>query len=234
MLYLALSCLQGRPMQAAFDALAVLADGVQLTPGNVPTPDFALHVARSGVPIRTHQGFCWYQRRRAVWDDAGRCVSGSMSVHPPRTGLDWLERMAREHAIWPLLEVMYPGWMLGDGAQVERAMELGVRLAVDVSHVYIQRTQGAMSSVTWRRLQAYDHVHEIHVSANDGRADTHRPLTPETFGLAWAQERAQSGCSVILESYFHRLDRGARQQQVALARGQGCRPQPTNSLKGVS
>lgn len=218
-LYLALSCLQGRPMQAAFDTLAALADGVQLTPGNVPTPDFALHVARSGVPIRTHQGFCWQQRRRPVWDDAGRCVSGSMSVHPPQTGPDWLTRMAAEHPRWPLIEVMYPGWLLGNGAQIERAMDLGVRLAVDVSHVYIQRQQGAMSAATWRRLQAYDSIGEVHVSANDGRADTHRPLTADAFGLAWAQARARSGVPLILESYFHRLDTDARRRQVEIARG---------------
>ena len=41
MLMLALSCLQGRPMQAAAeDLLGLDPDGLQLTPGNVPTPGF--------------------------------------------------------------------------------------------------------------------------------------------------------------------------------------------------
>lgn len=48
-LYLALSCLQGRPMQSAFDELTELQPaGIQLTPGNAPTYGFEEHVTKSG------------------------------------------------------------------------------------------------------------------------------------------------------------------------------------------
>ena len=62
MLFVALSCLQGRPMAAAFDELAALGTGIQLTPGNLPTADFVAHVAASGVTTRTHHGFAWRAR----------------------------------------------------------------------------------------------------------------------------------------------------------------------------
>lgn len=52
MLLVAMSCLHGRPMVAAFDELAALGAALQLTPGNQPTPGFAAHVAASGVPTR--------------------------------------------------------------------------------------------------------------------------------------------------------------------------------------
>ena len=220
MIYLALSCLQGRPMQTAFDTLAPLADGIQLTPGNVPTPGFALHVARSGVPIRTHHGFAWTTRLRPVWPDDGACLTAAMSVHPPEGDTSiWEERMATDHALWPLVEVMYPGEALGDDAAVTRAMDLGVRLAVDISHMHIQRTQGAMSDATWRRLMDYPHIGEVHVSANDGRSDAHRPVTPETFGLDWAKAKSKQGVPLVLECYMHRLDEDARRRQIDIVRG---------------
>jgi len=52
MLFVALSCLQGRPMARAFDELAALGAGIQLTPGNFPTAAFRDHVAASGVVTR--------------------------------------------------------------------------------------------------------------------------------------------------------------------------------------
>lgn len=48
---------------------------------------------------------------------------------------------------------MYPGYALGTGEEVERAIDDGIALAVDISHVFIQITQGAMSATTWKRLR---------------------------------------------------------------------------------
>jgi len=76
-----------------------------------------------------------------------------------------------------------------------------------------------MQTATWRRLQTYGRLAELHVSANDGRSDQHRPLDANTFGLAFARERAAEGPPLVRESYLHRLQDSERRQQVALCVG---------------
>jgi len=228
-LYLALSCLQGRPMRAAFDELASVAEvGLQLTPGNHPTAGFREHVAQRSLSTRRHHGFDFAARRREVWSADGRCLVEVESVHPPRTdtpaaraiaraGLGaWLEGRAAGE---PLLETMYPGWLLGSGAEIEDAMRVGAPLAVDISHVFIQLCAGTMTEDTWKRLAAYDNIGEVHVSANDGARDAHAPVTSGTFGLDWARERLTAGTPTVLECYMHRLSPGERAAQAALVMG---------------
>lgn len=214
MLYIALSALQGRPMASAFAELAAFGVGVQLTPGNLPTPDFAAQVAASNIPVRRHHGFDYLTRRTEVWRD-GACVCDAESVHPPRSGEPWRAWYAQA-ARRPIVEIMYPGYALGTGDEVEAAMADGLPLAVDVSHVHIQRTQGVMAERTWRRLQDYLHIDEVHVSANDGRRDAHQPLGGDSFGLAWARERLSGGDPVILECYMHRMPAAERRAQLCL------------------
>src|ERR1700742_2956017 len=153
-MFVALSCLQGRPSIAAFDELARLGAGIQLTPGNLPDPRFRAHVAASPTATRRHHGFSYDTRVQQVWSE-GACVTDAESVHPPKAGEPWrawLERAATP----PIVEVMYPGYELGTGDEVERAMADRLVLAVDISHAFIQLTAGAMHEATWRRLQAYD------------------------------------------------------------------------------
>ena len=216
MLYVALSCLQGRPMTAAFDELARLGTGIQLTPGNLPDRGFQAHVAASPTATRRHHGFAWRARKAETWCHHA-CVVDSESVHPPLAHEHtewraWLERASKR----PILEVMYPGYALGTGDEVERAMDDHLVLAIDISHVFLQIAQGAMNDRTWHRLQTYEHVAEVHVSANQGRADSHRPLTIETFGLAWARERVPDAAPVILECYMHKLSEQERYDQLGL------------------
>jgi sugar phosphate isomerase/epimerase len=222
MLFVALSSLQGRPMARAFDELAALGiGGIQLTPGNIPTAGFVDHVARSGIATRRHHGFAFDARKQTTWDPAGACVVDSESVHPPEDSEvhgDWRAWYERAESP-PILEVMYPGYALGHGGAVERAMLDGIRLAVDVSHVLIQRAQGAMDDRVWRLLAAYDRIAEIHVSANAGRNDTHDPLDADAFGLAWARERMRE-IPIVLECYMHRLSFDERRCQIDLVRGQ--------------
>ena len=218
MLFVALSSLQGRPMTRAFDELAALGVAIQLTPGNLPTPGFREHVARSDVVTRRHHGFAWDTRRQETWGTDGTCLVDSESVHPPEDGqasewIAWYENATQR----PILEVMYPGYALGNGRAVERAMDARWPLAVDVSHVFIQRTQGAMDDRVWRRLCDYEHVAEVHVSANAGRHDTHEPLREDTFGLAWAGERS-ANLPIVLECYMHRLSADRRRAQIDLLR----------------
>lgn len=223
MLFVALSALQGRPMTSAFDELRALDVHVQLTPGNHPTPGFREHVARSGVPTRTHHGFAWDARRTPTWGDDGACLVASESVHPPKTEAPaaatwWQWYEAAPSTSRPALELMYPGYALGDGAAIERVLAAGWPIAVDVSHAFIQRTQGAMTEATWRRVMEHDRIVEVHVSANAGTSDAHQPITADSFGLAWARERLAAGTPVVVECYMHRLDGDARRRQLALVR----------------
>ena len=222
-LYLATSCLQGRPLAAAFDELALLDPaGIQLTPGNAPEPHARARIEAAGKPLLVHHGFCWRAMRQAVWSGDGTCLVTKRSVHPPaRRQVPWpaFARFAeRAHDRELVVEVMPPTHHLGQGAEVEWAMDRGLPLALDVSHVFIQIEQGVMPTRTWRRLRAYDHVREIHVSANDGRRDQHRPLAPDTFGLAFARARAADGIFLVLESYLHRSSTDERRRQVDLCR----------------
>jgi len=217
MLFIALSALQGRPMAAAFDELVALGVGIQLTPGNHPTPGFRAHVAASGVATRRHHGFSFDARRTDTWRD-GACVTDAESVHPPEAGAPW-RAWYEAQAARPILEIMYPGFELGTGDEVEAAMAAALPIAVDISHVHIQRTQGAMSERTWRRLQDYPGIAEVHVSANDGRRDNHQPLRGDSFGLAWARARLAAGDPVVFECYLHRLSDGERRAQLDLIGG---------------
>lgn len=217
MLFLALSSLQGRPMSDAFDELAALADGVQLTPGNHPTENFAAYTSRA--PTRTHHGFSFHARAARVWNGS-KLLVGSDSVHPPElsSGYESAEffREVDEGAQLTCLETMYPGYVLGGGAELEWAMSRRLSLAVDVSHLYIQKSRGVIGDATLRRLFDYLHVAEVHVSANDGRRDQHAPIEANTFGLEWARERERAGTPVVLECYLHRMSADQRRRQVAL------------------
>lgn len=201
-------------MDAALrDLLDLRPDGVQLTPGNQPTRDFERQLL--GVRTRTHHGFDPRVWKRTVWNDDGTCAVTSDSVHPPVASHP-AHAAWRASATMPVLETMYPGSALGTGDELEVAMRDGLSLAVDVSHVFIQRTAGVIADATWRRLQDYPRVAEVHVSRNEGVQDSHLPLTADTFGLTWAKARLRAGTPVILESYFHRLPPETRRQQVAL------------------
>ena len=110
---LALSCLQGRPMETAFRELWSLEpDGVQLCPGCVPTQGFATVVSRFGRRYTTHHGFSWSARKRPVWED-GRCLVQSTSVHPPQRMERWEAWLERFEG--PALETMYGEALLGTG-----------------------------------------------------------------------------------------------------------------------
>lgn len=229
MLLLAMSCLQSRTQDAAFEALSRHdVDGLQLTPGNLPSPGFQARIAAFPRAIRPHHGFAWDRYRQRVYDHRGTLLlrERERSVHPPHTAhagpdafvadaVAWLRQVA---AFDPLLETMYPGYVLGCGDELELAMDLGLRLAVDVSHLHLQRAAGVLPASVERRLREYPRVEEIHVSANDGRSDRHALLQPDTPGLDWARARL-ADLPVVLESYWHRIDFDAQRRQIDLLRG---------------
>jgi hypothetical protein len=218
MLYLALSCLQGRPaVQACRELLSLGVPGIQLTPGNVP--DRTLPAELAGVQVRTHHGFSWHAMKQRVWDDAGHCRVTADSVHPPAERdpafTKWWDVVEQSTAVM-VYETMYPGYRLGCTEEIERAMEQGLRLAVDVSHIHIQLSCGVLSQQTWRRLQHYPAIAELHVSDNAGRIDSHRPISHDTFGLGWAKELSNTGVPLVLECYMHKLSEAERQSQIEL------------------
>jgi len=222
---LALSCLQGRTQEAAFDELCALEpDGVQLTPGNLPSPGFAARLSSStpstSLHISLHHGYTPDALRTPVWGAGGELlVSPDRSVHPPmtrdRVSARWLE-VAKKRGV--VVEVMYPGYPLSGDADVERALDVGVDLAVDVSHLYLQRCAGVLSDRVLRRLLDSERVVEVHVSENDGVKDSHTALTADCFGLAWAKDKARAGLPVVLESYFHKTSVDDRRRQIDLLR----------------
>ncbi len=202
--------------------------GLQLTPGNSPAAGFGQWLS-STLPsgrVRTHHGFSLHALRRPVWDEGG-LVCRDHSVHPPKVGgiaADRFWEIAPEHAkrdgltgSSPAFETMYPGYLLGTGEELRQAMGAGLWLAVDISHLYIQRSAGVLSTGTLEDMFRYDRIAEVHVSANDGTRDQHRLIAPNTFGLGWAKERLAAGTPVVFESYLHKADESTRKRQLELA-----------------
>ncbi|MBD2452183.1 hypothetical protein H6G76_34790 [Nostoc sp. FACHB-152] len=205
---------------AAAELLSFGVCGLQLTPGLVPTEKFHSWLEERQVKVRTHHGFHWQRMRAKVWSETADCLVVSDSVHPPLkddlcAGI-WQHRAECGDYNHLILETMYPGYCLGNGEELLWAMDLGLKLAVDVSHIYLQLCQSSLEPKIWRKLQNYELIQELHLSANSGKADSHQPITKKTFGLDWIRERSSDGTFVILESYIHRLSLEERQQQLML------------------
>jgi hypothetical protein len=150
------------------------------------------------------------------------CLVDNDSVHPPQSNTPaaahW-KQFVLAHCPDLVVETMYPSYELGTGDATAWAMDNRLWLAVDVSHLYLQRCAEVLSDAVLARVMDYERVAEVHVSHNAGRADTHRPLDSSTFGLHWVRERLDGGTPVVLESYFHRLDLDERRRQIDLVRG---------------
>lgn len=229
--YFASSCLSHLPLGQAVKELAglgrqaqaagMLTDwGIQLCPGHKGlTPEGAgavmQEVEREVRNLRTHHWFAWMASVVPVWQDGGRLLQGGgRTVHPPRgerVSSDWIGQAERliDAGLIEGVEVMYPGYVLKDELT---ALGTGLPLAVDVSHVnmWSGRTEGVL-----RRLERAD-IREIHVSANDGTADQHRPLKADSFGIRWAVEMASGGVPLVLECGMKAMDPACRIRQVEI------------------
>lgn len=195
--------------------------GLQLTPGNAPDPKFREWLAKNHVHYMTHHGFTWHALRQNVWCPSGTCLVPSRSVHPPQTKYlqadCWSEVLTRhaETRTLPILETMYPGYFFGTGVEIDQAMDMNIALAVDASHIYMQKHLNLMTERTWKRLQNYSFIQEIHISSNLGTRDSHTPIEAQTFGLAWAKERSLE-IPLVLECYMHKLSLAQRCDQMGL------------------
>lgn len=206
-------------MQQAFDSLVLLnPDGIQLTPGNHPTSEFAAYVKKSGIPVRTHHSFAFDAVKRDFYrfDGSTQARTEPWSVHPPlrQTNIEHEHWFAHTSTATHATEVMYPGHWLGTGAELERAMDAGFRLAVDISHLYIQRCAGVLTDKILDRLLDYDRVEEVHVSRNNGQHDLHMPIQSTSYLLDWARARLLANTPTVIECYMHRLSLDARVEQI--------------------
>jgi hypothetical protein len=213
MLYLALSCFQGRTMTEAANTLLALAPGrvgLQLTPGCAPSE------LDLSCPVRTHHGFSRRALRAIVWNQ-GQLLWQGDSLHPPQV------RDVPDHWQAPselILETMYPGYAaLANGDQLSAAMDEGRWLAVDVAHLDIQIYRGVLEPRVLQRVLDYQRVAEVHVSTSREARDTHAQITNDTWGIDWAKDRLAQGTPVILECYMHKLSEEERLEQVEMLIG---------------
>lgn len=211
-----MSCFQGRPQNNALsNLLALNPDGIQLTPGNHPTSGFKESL---NLPYRFHHGFSWNKYRRDIYDGAGKLIidiSYQHSIHPPKNdvGVSFNQWISTTEDY--LLEIMYPGYFLGNGQEIEQAMDLNKRLALDISHLYIQQCQEVISKKLIDKLLCYHNIQEIHVSHNNGINDTHQPINTNTPFISIIQKKS---IPIVYESYLHKSDLLTRHQQIDLLR----------------
>lgn len=106
------------------------------------------------------------------------------------------------------IEGHYPShgnwWLLSTWEEYRQLLESGVRYALDLSHLHILAQQtGRQELGLVRELLASDRCLELHVSANDGTADQHLPLTeaPWWFPLLWSMH---PGATVFSEGRLPR------------------------------
>lgn len=226
MFLLALSCLQGHSsIDAARQLWTLSPDGLQLTPGCSPSAEFLPWLTQNSIPVSTHHGYTPTALRRPVWSADGTLTSTSDSIHPPKRGhpaeAHWLEQVLTSQRR-PIVEVMYPGWCLSGTRAIAEALDAELNLAVDVSHLHIQRSAGALDDTTLRRLLESPLVTEVHLSANDGRRDLHHTADITSWGFGWATERSIDGIPLIYEAYLHRVDHQTRKANIEAIRDAIC------------
>ena len=228
-LYIAMSCLQGTPDDIALADLVPLAKktgctGIQLTPGNAPRLKERLLGALSGLKARTHHSYSAERTVGASWHRKdGVLTFGSpsegRSIHPPFEREGTLEEACAFFSQSKML-VELPLYTQYLGATYKECMALyeatPFGAAIDVSHLNIALVSGGWTPKQANELLNLPNIKEIHVSANDGRRDQHRPLFDTDYGISWAKERAQDGTPVILECYMHNLEASKKEQQIEL------------------
>lgn len=78
------------------------------------------------------------------------------------------------------VEGLYPSasnkWLMSDWREYEYVAEQGCKYALDLSHLNIVAKRHGQNDVLVKNLLESDQCIEIHVSGNDGRADSHKPL----------------------------------------------------------
>ena len=137
--------------------------------------------------------------RLAVFDELSACFGATVySLHAGSRRqmalpemFDNLRRMNDEFEVTVAVEGMYPhprqAFLLDCWSDYEALLEAAVPFALDLSHLNIVacREQRQDLDLT-RALLASPHCLEVHLSANSGRADQHRPLDGTRSEWWWA------------------------------------------------
>lgn len=98
--------------------------------------------------------------------------------------LDWIQQISQT----PIsVEGLYPSssnrWLMSSWQEYERVAEKGFHYALDLSHLNIVAKKHGRNDQLVRDLIVSNQCAEVHVSANDGRADSHKPL--DDSNLPW-------------------------------------------------
>jgi len=196
---LPLSSLQGRAMAAAFDELAALELASSSRPQSIRLPASR----RMSPPPGRHPPTMDSHSTPAVVRLAGRSLRGPMPSRciRPRSGAPWRawtrcrpRHRSRDH--------VPPAASSGRG-EIKDAMAAALPLAVDISHVYIQRAQGAMSERTWHRPAGLSTHRPRCTSRRTTPRDSHQPLAATASawrGLASARHRRSRGVRMLFAS----------------------------------
>ena len=96
--------------------------------------------------------------------------------------------MIQENSDTPVaVEGLYPTkkdlWLMATWGEYETVAERGYSYALDLSHLNIVAEVEGRNDSLVRDLLSSTQCMEVHVSANDGRADSHRPM--EAQALPW-------------------------------------------------
>ncbi|MFN8535872.1 MAG: hypothetical protein U0232_00140 [Thermomicrobiales bacterium] len=238
-LFFATSSLSHLPLGQACSELACLgragvergliaAWGLQLCGGHRPLAPCGGGALRAEVEallgddgaLRVHHAFSWLDVAAPVWTHDGRLVppldlpAAPRTIHPPRHDAPetWVAeaRRAVQAGEIEAVEVMYRGYALHSRAALAG---WDLPIAVDVSHLHLWPDRS--DPELWTFFRQMD-LREVHVSHNEGRADDHRPLRPDTFGLAWAAERGRAGVPVVLECVMRGMPVEYRLRQLEL------------------
>jgi hypothetical protein len=117
---------------------------------------------------------------------AGERVDGTIDEM-----LDRLDMIQQRCTTRIAVEGLYPSktdrWLMSTWGEYERVAERGALYALDLSHLNIVAKAYGPNDTLVRDLLQSEQCVEIHVSGNNGRADSHKPLesgnAPWWFGL---------------------------------------------------
>lgn len=210
--YLALSCLQGRTQQQAYNELLELnPDGIQLTPGNYLSPNFKDKI---GIPYKYHHGFSWDARKQQVYDENFNVLVKDHSIHPPKRN-DYLNFFKWVEGVDNVLEIMYGDYFLSSDKEINYILDLNKPIALDISHLYINYINNTIDCYTIDRLFDYENIKEIHISQNNGKYDTHSEITKDCPFLDNVKYAIRNNDAIVVfESYLHKKSKEERIDKI--------------------
>ena len=160
-----------------------------------PETEFRLHASPklAGVPKRhvygsnIPQNADWIERLVTLSE---LMVSRGYSIHAglrQESTIDEMignvkrleDRMSARVAVEGLYPARSDMWLMSSWQEYEKVANSGVGIAIDLSHLNIVARRHGRKDDIVRDILSLPNCVEVHVSHNDGRADSHRKLTAE-------------------------------------------------------